>query len=86
MTDYRSVYRESGQNNFTEPPREACRLDFTDIPFVEAANDKSRQKARLSRRCRILLRHLMINLRALSSGGSNPRAPKGPPKPGHYCV
>ena len=44
MTDCRSVYLESGQNDFTEPPREACRLDFTDIPFVEAANDKSRQK------------------------------------------
>ena len=44
MTDCRSVYLESGQNDFTEPPKEACRLDFTDIPFVEAANDKSRQK------------------------------------------
>ena len=44
MTDCRSFYPEPGQNDLTEPPKEACRLDFSDIPFVEAANDKSPQK------------------------------------------
>jgi hypothetical protein len=45
ITDCRSVYLESGQNYFAKPPREACRLDFTDIPFVETANDRSGKSA-----------------------------------------
>ena len=45
VMDCRSVYLESGQNDFTEPPREACRLDLTDIPFVETANDSAGKSA-----------------------------------------
>ena len=45
MTDADQFTLESGQNDFTEPPREACRLDFTDIPVVEAANDKPAKSA-----------------------------------------
>lgn len=39
-----SFYLELSQNDFIEPAKEACRLDFIDIPFVDAASDKSRQK------------------------------------------
>jgi hypothetical protein len=43
VLDY-SFYLELSQNDFIEPAKEACRLDFIDIPFVDAASDQSRQK------------------------------------------
>jgi hypothetical protein len=41
MTERRSFYLDSKQNDFAEPIGEARRLDFTDIPFAEPVNDNA---------------------------------------------
>jgi hypothetical protein len=57
----------SRQDDFAEPPADASRLDFNDIPFVMPANDNW-IKDSLSARCGSLLRRLL----ALHSlGGPN---------------
>ena len=63
MTDGRSFYLESKQNDFAEPTAEA--IDITDIPFVEPANDNEPARARLLERGQALVRRLIANLRAL---------------------
>jgi hypothetical protein len=61
MTDCRSFYLESTQNDSAAPTEAA--LNVNDIPFVEPANDNKPAKVRLAARGRTLLRRLMINLR-----------------------
>jgi hypothetical protein len=61
--DIRS-YLDSRPNDFAEPIEEACRLDFTDVPLVDPANDNEPTRVRLSR-SRVLLHRLMANLRVL---------------------
>jgi hypothetical protein len=65
MEKCRSFYLDSKQNDFAEPIEEACRLDFTDIPLVDPANDNEPAKVQLSARSGALLRRLIANLRAL---------------------
>jgi hypothetical protein len=65
MEKCRSFYLECKQNDFAEPIEEACRLDFTDIPLIDPANDNEPARVRLSARSQALLRRIMANLRAL---------------------
>ena len=65
MKKCRSFYLDSKQNDFAEPIEEACRLDFTDIPLVDPANDNEPARVRLSACSRALLRRLMANLRVI---------------------
>jgi hypothetical protein len=60
MDKRRSFYLASSKDDFAEPPADASRLDFTDIPFVMPANDNLRIKERLSVRCGSLLRRLIV--------------------------
>jgi len=65
MDKCRSFYLDSRQNDFAEPIEEACRLDFTDIPLVDPANDNEAARERLSARGRALIRRLIANLRVI---------------------
>ena len=65
MEKCRSFYLDSKQNDFAEPIEEACRLDFTDIPLVDAANDNEPARVRLSARSQALIRRLVANLRII---------------------
>ena len=68
MDKRRSFYLASSKDDFAEPPTDASRLDFNDIPFITSANDNFRIKDSLSARCGSLLRRLL----ALHSlGGPN---------------
>jgi len=60
MDKRRSFYLASSKDDFAEPPADASRLDFNDIPFVMPANDNLRIKERLSVRCGSLLRRLIV--------------------------
>jgi hypothetical protein len=55
MTEHRSFYLDSKQNDFAE----FSEIDHSDIPFVDPANDNEPTKARLSARNRALMRRLM---------------------------
>ncbi len=55
MDKCRSFYLDSRQNDFAEPIEEACRLDFTDIPLVDPANDNEAAREQLSARGRALI-------------------------------
>ena len=59
MDTHRSFYLASSRDDFVEPPKDATRLGFTDIPYVVPANDNLLTKDRLSARCGNLLRHLI---------------------------
>ena len=59
MTERRSFYLNSKQNDFAE----FSEIDYSDIPFVDPANDD--EPARLSARSRALMRRLIANLRPL---------------------
>ena len=59
MDARRSFYLASRQDDFAEPPKDASRLDFSDIPYVVPGNDNLRTKERLSARCGNLLRRLI---------------------------
>ncbi len=61
MTEGRSFYLDSKQNDFAE----FSEIDYSDIPFVDPANDNEPTKARLSARSRALVRRLIANLRPL---------------------
>jgi hypothetical protein len=65
MAASRSYYINSRQDDFAEPDEDAGRADVVDIAYVVPANDNSRTKDRLSKRCGILLRRL-IALHSLS--------------------
>jgi hypothetical protein len=58
MDTRRSYYLHSKQDDFAEPPADASRLDFDDIPFIIPANDNLRTKYSLSARCGSLLGRL----------------------------
>ena len=60
MDKRRSFYVASSKDDFAEPPADASRLDFDDIPFVMPANDNLRIKERLSVRCGLLRRLLAL--------------------------
>ncbi len=68
MDKRRSFYLASSKDDFAEPPADASRLDFNDIPFVMPANDNFRIKDSLSARCGSLLRRLLA---LHSRGGPN---------------
>jgi hypothetical protein len=57
MTDCRSFYLHSKQNDFAEPTEHA-QLDFTSIPFVDPANDNDPVKVRLLAPAGALFRRL----------------------------
>jgi len=59
MTERRSFYLDSKQNDFAE----FSEIDHSDIPFVDPANDNEPTKARPSARSRALMRRLIANLR-----------------------
>ena len=59
MDKRRSFYLASSKDDFAEPPADASRLDFNDIPLIIPANDNVRTKDRLSARCGSLLRRLL---------------------------
>ena len=59
MDKRRSFYLASSKDDFAEPPADASRLDFNDIPFVMPANDNLRTKVSLSARYGSLLRRLI---------------------------
>jgi len=59
MTERRSFYLDSKQNDFAE----LSEIDHSDIPFVDPANDNEPTKARPSARSRALMRRLIANLR-----------------------
>jgi len=59
MDTRRSFYLAPSKDDFAEPPADASRLDFNDIPFVMPANDNLRIKDSLSARCGSLLRRLI---------------------------
>jgi hypothetical protein len=59
MDKRRSFYLASKQDDSAEPPADASRLDFNDIPFITPVNDNVRTKDRLSARCGSLLRRLL---------------------------
>ncbi len=61
MTEHRSFYLDSEQNDFAE----FSEIDHSDIPLVDPANDNEPTKARLSARSRALMRRLTANLRTL---------------------
>ena len=61
MTEHRSFYLDSEQNDFAE----FSEIDHSDIPFVDPANDNERTKGPLSARNRALMRRLIANLRTL---------------------
>jgi hypothetical protein len=58
MDTRRSFYLASKEDDFAEPAPSP--LDFSDIPFIEPANDNLRTKDRLSARCASLLRRLIV--------------------------
>jgi hypothetical protein len=57
MDTHRSFYLASSRDDFVEPPKDATRLGFTDIPYVVPANDNLLTKE--SARCGNLLRRLI---------------------------
>ena len=61
MTECRSFYLDSKQNDFEE----FSKIDLSDIPFVDPANDNEPTRVRPSARSRSLMRRLFANLCAL---------------------
>jgi hypothetical protein len=59
MDARRSFYLHSKQNDFAELNEDMSQLDFTDIPFVEPANDNELTRTRLSARCQTFLGRLI---------------------------
>ena len=65
MEKCRSFYLDCKQHDFGEPIEEASRLDFTDIPFIDPANDNELTRVPLSVRSRALLRRLLATFAVL---------------------
>ncbi len=59
MDTRRSFFLSSREDDFAEPPVDASRLDFSDIPYVMPANDNLSTKERLSAHCGHLLRRFV---------------------------
>ena len=61
MEKCRSFYLDCKQHDFGEPTEEASWLDFTDIPFIDPANDNEPTIVPLSVRRRALLPSRSLN-------------------------
>ena len=73
MEKCRSFYLDCKQHDFGEPIEEASRLDFTDIPFIDPANDNELTRVPLSVRSRALLRRLLATVHVESKGEVRPQ-------------